>query len=384
MSNSWMITTLNDIAHVNPRESLSKGSQAKKIAMEFLQPFAKKISGFSMDQYKGGSKFRNGDTLVARITPCLENGKTAYVDLLDDEEVGFGSTEFIVLREKKGRSDRQFLYYLSISPEFRDIAMKSMTGSSGRQRVQTDVIKTYPFNLPPLHEQKAIAEVLSSLDDKIDLLHRQNKTLEAMAETLFRQWFVEEAEDDWEEGCLGDIAKNKTQTVKVQDMHSGDTYVAMEHIDRKCIILHRYGSTNEIASNKYSFEKGDILFGKLRPYFHKVCTAPFKGVCSTDILVIESKKPHWNHFCLFAFFQDDVIRYANIGSSGTRMPRTSWKVLSQYSLVLPSEEKLQKFNNVVNPILEKMESNRSGIITLEKMRDTLLPKLMSGEVRVKH
>ncbi len=155
------------------------------------------------EKYKGGVKFRNGDTVMARITPSLENGKTSYVDILNDDEIGFGSTEFIVLREREDISNKHFLYYLTISSEIRDIAILSMTGSSGRQRVQTDVVKEHELFVPPLPEQKSIAEVLSSLDDKIDLLHRQNKTLEQMAETLFRQWFVEEAGEDWgEKGVL--------------------------------------------------------------------------------------------------------------------------------------------------------------------------------------
>ena len=209
----WKEISLEKVAEVNPTERLPKGTLAKKIAMEILQPFTKKIVSYTIEEYSGGTKFRNGDTIVARITPSLENGKTAFVDILDEDEIAFGSTEFIVLREKAGESDKQFLYYLSISPDFRDVAILSMTGSSGRQRVQTDVVKQHLFLLPPLPEQRAIASVLSSLDDKIDLLHRQNKTLEDMAGTLFRQWFVparagephaggEEADDGWEEKPL--------------------------------------------------------------------------------------------------------------------------------------------------------------------------------------
>ena len=167
----------------------------------------KRAAGFSVEPYSG-MKFRNGDTIVARITPCLENGKTAYIDILENDEVGFGSTEYIVLREKEEISDKQFIYYFSISDEFRDVAILAMTGSSGRQRVETDVVRNHTFLLPPLPEQKAIAAVLSSLDDKIDLLHRQNKTLEAMAETLFRQWFVEEADEGGEEVALGDLVES--------------------------------------------------------------------------------------------------------------------------------------------------------------------------------
>src|SRR5690625_4946749 len=144
---------------------------------------------------------------MARITPSLENGKISFVDILDEDEIGYGSTEYIVLRAKDNISDKHFLYYLAVSPTIRFTAIKSMTGSSGRQRVQTDVVKEHVFDAPELPEQRAIASVLSSLDDKIDLLHRQNQTLEQMAETLFRQWFVEEANEGWEATSLYDAVE---------------------------------------------------------------------------------------------------------------------------------------------------------------------------------
>ncbi|MCE1177088.1 MAG: restriction endonuclease subunit S [Burkholderiales bacterium] len=205
VGNGWRECSLGEIAQINPTEKLVKGSIAKKIDMAALQPFTKKPQYVLTEPFNGGMKFKNGDTVIARITPCLENGKTAYIDVLHDKEVGFGSTEYIVLREKDGLSDKEFLYYFATSSVFRDVAILSMTGSSGRQRVQTDVVTNHVFEIPPLPEQKAIAAVLSSLDDKIDLLHRQNQTLEAMAQTLFRQWFVEEAQEDREEVALGDV-----------------------------------------------------------------------------------------------------------------------------------------------------------------------------------
>ena len=202
--NGWRECSLGEIAQINPTEKLVKGSIAKKIDMAALQPFTKKPQYVLTEPFNGGMKFKNGDTVIARITPCLENGKTAYIDVLHDKEVGFGSTEYIVLREKDGLSDKEFLYYFATSSVFRDVAILSMTGSSGRQRVQTDVVTNHVFEIPPLPEQKAIAAMLSSLDDKIDLLHRQNQTLEAMAQTLFRQWFIEEAREDWKDSLLKD------------------------------------------------------------------------------------------------------------------------------------------------------------------------------------
>jgi len=186
----WKEVRLGDFIEFNPKEILKKGTIAKKIGMDKLNTFSRDISGFEISNFAGGSKFRNGDTLLARITPCLENGKTAQVNILKKDEIGFGSTEFIVLREKADISDKNFIYYLAISNEFRNIAIKSMTGTSGRQRAQEDLIKNSIFNLPPLPTQKKIAEILSSLDDKIELLQEENKILEELAQTIFKEWFV--------------------------------------------------------------------------------------------------------------------------------------------------------------------------------------------------
>ena len=275
--------------------------------------------------------------------------------------------------------DQRFNYQL-----FKHLKDQFDVFASGSAQPQLPIkdMKQIEVNLPPLPEQKAIASVLSSLDDKIDLLHRQNKTLEAMAEALFKQWFVEEVGEEWKEGCLGDFAVNVTKSAKVADIKSDDVYVGLEHIERRNISLVKNGSGVDVESNKYCFKKMDILFGKLRPYFHKVCFAPFDGICSTDILVIRPKKKHLFGYCLFAFFQNDVVEYANLGSGGTRMPRTNWETLSQYPVAVPDESKLIKFNEIAQSFIEKIEQNQKQIRTLEKLRDTLLPKLMSGEVRV--
>ena len=180
----WVTVSLNEIAFINPTEKLAKGTLATKIGMDNLQPFSKKVSAQIQENYIGGMKFRNGDTIVARITPCLENGKTAYIDTLKDGEIGFGSTEYIVLRAKEGLSNSHFLYYFARSDTFRDVAIASMTGSSGRQRVQTEVVVNHTFELPTLPEQKAIARILGTLDDKIELNRRMNATLETMARAV--------------------------------------------------------------------------------------------------------------------------------------------------------------------------------------------------------
>lgn len=161
------IARLFEYIEVNPKETLPKGTIARKISMDKLQPFIKDIPEYELAEFSGGAKFRNGDTIMARITPCLENGKTAMVNNLEPDGIGFGSTEFIVFRAKVGCTDPDFVYYLVCSPFVREPAIKSMVGSSGRQRVQTDVIANLEIDFPSLLEQTKIASVLKSLDDKI-------------------------------------------------------------------------------------------------------------------------------------------------------------------------------------------------------------------------
>lgn len=178
MSN-WTTKKLSEIVRFNPREKIKRGTLAKKIAMDTLVSFCRDVPSFDLTEYNGGTKFRNGDTIMARITPCLENGKTAKVSILDDNEVGFGSTEYIVFRAIEGISNEDYVYYLVCSPIVRDPAIKSMVGSSGRQRVQTDVLKNLEICVPDLETQDKIGLILKSIDDKITINKKINENLAA-------------------------------------------------------------------------------------------------------------------------------------------------------------------------------------------------------------
>ncbi|MBY0483243.1 restriction endonuclease subunit S [Nitrosomonas sp.] len=301
------------------------------------------------------------------------------VALIKDKNVALAQ-RIITLRGKKEFVFNPFLKYY-FQNDTGQHELQSRASGTTVFGIKASVLRNMSVELPDIEEQKAIASVLSSLDDKIDLLHRQNKTLEAMAETLFRQWFVEEG-SDFREGHLADVAINVKEAIKASDLKSESKYIGLEHIDQRNIALKQYGFGSEVSSNKYAFQKHDILFGKLRPYFHKVCFAPFSGICSTDILVIRPIKSELFAFCLFAFFQDEVVEYANSSSGGTRMPRTDWATLKNYPIAIPDSDSIERFNNVVSSSLKKISSNLEQIKTHETLRNTLLPKLMSGEARV--
>ncbi len=209
---SYVLTKMTDIIEFNPRETIARKQVCKKVPMEYLQPFTRQISGFEEAPYAGGTKFRNNDTIMARITPCLENGKTAFVKGFAENEVVFGSTEYIVMRAIPGASDSVFIYYLATSPSFREVAIKSMVGSSGRQRVQQDVLENLELVLPDYETQVRVGKVLSAFDDKIELNTQINHNLEEQAKCLVKSWFVDfepyggQIPDSWHEITLSEIA----------------------------------------------------------------------------------------------------------------------------------------------------------------------------------
>ena len=253
----WKEYKLGDIVEINQTESLKKGTVAKKIGMDVLQPYCRAIPSFSFEPYTGGTKFKNGDTIMARITPCLENGKTAMVNILDDNEIGFGSTEYIVFRAKNTITDPYFIYYLVTSDCIRNPAIKSMVGSSGRQRVQTDVVANLSINLPPLPTQQKIAAILSSLDDKIELNNKINTNLEQQAQALFKNWFVDKYE---KEGTIGDYCAVKSgfafKSAWWQD--EGTKVIRIGDIEQGCLNLE---TCAHVATDKIEVAKDFIVQG---------------------------------------------------------------------------------------------------------------------------
>ena len=183
---------LSDLVDFNPPRQLERGEKAKFVEMASLPIAARNVERIQVKEYKGsGSRFRNGDTLLARITPCLENGKTAKMNGLEKGEHAFGSTEFIVLAAKDAAIDEDFLYYLARHPSFRSFAIARMEGTSGRQRVSWQSVSGFRFCFPSPNVRKTAGDILRGLDDKIELNRRMNRTLEAMAQAIFKSWFVD-------------------------------------------------------------------------------------------------------------------------------------------------------------------------------------------------
>ena len=179
----WSLGQLSDLVHLNPTERIKKGELSSYIEMANLPTSGSNISNVVLREFKSGTKFRNGDTLLARITPCLENGKTAYVDVLEEGEVAWGSTEYIVMRAKDPLP-KFYSYVLARSEHFREHAIRSMTGTSGRQRAQADMVAAYEVVIPPKSVASAFCEIGQNWFSKIRYNAAESKTLAELRDTL--------------------------------------------------------------------------------------------------------------------------------------------------------------------------------------------------------
>lgn len=291
-----------------------------------------------------------------------------------------------IIRVDKKKAEPKFIHFFLRQNSIVDF-VNNMSGQSAQPNINFQEIKSISLDLPCLEEQKSIASVLSSLDDKIDLLQRQNKTLEAMAETLFRQWFLEEAEDDWDTYKVSDFAehlKNSITPEKNQEIEFHHySLPAFDDGMRPCI---EFG--NEILSNKYKVETWTILVSKLNPRFPRIWPIgnhiDENSICSTEFQVFKPKNENLFGYLYFLFRSNDAREELTMSASGTSgsHQRVRPEDILNIRTGLPTIEMAENYSSMVMPGIKKSMENRKQIQTLEKLRDRLLPKLMSGEVRV--
>ena len=389
-----------DFAEINPSIQLERGKEYPYIAMADVTPGNAFVYPQKKRAYKGGgSRFQSGDTLFARITPCLENGKIVRFSHTDDEPC-FGSTEFFVFRGKPNISDSTYIFYLALSPMIREPAVKSMTGASGRQRAMLSSIENIPVPAYSLPTQRKIAAVLSAYDDLIENNTRRIKILEDMAQTLYREWFVHfqfpghenvpmvesplgPIPQEWEIGEFGDIVENVKETVKSGKHLSHLPYVPIDCIPRRSISLVEQKPSSEAKSSLIAFEQNDILFGAMRSYFHKVILAPFDGITRQTCFVLRSKNPNNYPFDLFTAFQDSTVQYSSNHSTGSTIPYATWDhVLAAMPIFRPPNLLIKRFSEIVVPMLDSIHAMLKKNANLRKTRDLLLPKLISGKIDV--
>ena len=384
----WFEKRLDEIAEFNPRETLKKGSIAKKISMDKLQPFCRDVPGFELEPYSGGTKFRNGDTIMARITPCLENGKTAKVSVLENGEVGFGSTEYIVFRAKDG-CDSDFLYYLVTSSIVRGPAIKSMVGSSGRQRVQTDVLQTLMVKVPDLETQQSISGILKSLDDKIAANRKINDNLEQQAQALYQELFITNTDPSWETGTisnLGTVIGGSTPSKARPEYYTknGIAWITPKDlsINKSKFITHGESDITELGLKNSSatvMPEGTVLFSSRAPIGYIAIAA---GNITTN-QGFKSVVPNAEIGTAYVYYylKQNLSMIERL-ASGSTFKEVSGGTMKSVPAIVPDSKAIQEFNNFCLPIFEQQKVLETQNRTLAGLRDSLLPKLMSGELDV--
>ena len=379
----WKEVTLGDFMQCNPKRTIKKGQKARKITMDLLIPHSKTIRNWNYEPYSGGAKFQNGDTIMARITPCLENGKHAFVSILNKGEIAYGSTEYFVFCGKEDVSDNDFVYYLTKTPLFRDTAIKSMVGSSGRQRAQMDVLENLKMLVPKdISDQRRIASILSSLDRKIELNNKINADLEEMAQTIFKNWFVDfepfkdgqfvDSElgmipEGWKVGTLGELCNFKRgKNLLTKNAIDEGVPVVAGGLEPSC-----YHNVANTGAPVITVSGSGANAGFMRMYH--------VPVWASDCSFIDISCKNFYFVYCFLKVNSKLLKHAQTGAV---QPHVKPSDIHDFELVIPDKESIYEFQDKAKPFFDKIAAIQKENSRLSRRRDTLLPRLMSGELEV--
>lgn len=358
------------------------------ISMERVQLSHAEIERFSV---------RPLDLMFARQSMVAEGaGKCSLVTAVD--EVTCFESHLIRVRLDQREADPEF-FYLYFKSRLGRSKIEAIVTGAAQKGIRGSELQELTVDCPPLESQRRIASILSAYDDLIENNTRRIAILEEMARRIYEEWFVRfrfpgyeqvkmvESElgsipEGWSWGSLRDVAEDVRESVHPEAIAPDTPYVGLEHIPRRSIALTEWGFASEVQSTKLRFVRGDILFGKIRPYFHKVAVAPVDGVASSDAIVIRARESKWYPLVLATVSSDAFVAEATQSANGTKMPRANWNVLLGYKLPKPTDEVLAKFNEIMLGVVDFVRVALLKNRNLRATRDLLLPKLISGELDV--
>jgi type I restriction enzyme S subunit len=309
---------------------------------------------------------------VARITPSLENGKTSYVDILESDEVAFGSTEFIVMRANKSVLDQEYLYYITTSDDFRQVAIQSMTGTSGRQRVQNEAVSNYELELPQLDIQRQIVFVLDALDNKIELNQQINKNLLKVCRLQF---------DKFKQACNATTELSNIATLIMGQSPKGDTY--NQNGEGTPLLNGAADFRGGINPSKYTSdpkkvtEPGDYVFGVratiglTTKVFNRYAIG--RGTGLARALSYKSDE-------LLYFIMEDAFVYFARASTGSVYLNVSRREFETYAAPDFSNSVIREFHEFASPLMQQIYQNQEQNEKLTQLRGLLLPKLLAGDI----
>ena len=400
MSN-WTEKRLIEFIDVNPTVKLNKGEVYPFIDIDKVSPSLRSVTNEEEKVYDGQScsKFCNGDTVFSRITPCLENRKIAKVSI--DGQAAFGSTEFYIFRAKQGKSDGDFVYYLTSSDVVVLPAINSMTGASGRQRADKRFIERTKLNVPDLPTQKRIAEILSAYDDLIENNNRRIALLEKAAQELYKEWFVRfrfpghetvkfenGLPEGWERRKISayyDTCSGGTPSRTHEEYFVAGIYPWVKTGEIKdCIIIDteeyitkeavKKSSAKLLPARSVAMAMYGVNIGQLG-YFDKQMT------CNQACCVFSDKRSFSSKHYLFQYLKS-IREYLLLISFGAAQQNLSQELIKKIKIVMPSDDIVRAFEEKVDAIYDSIKTLMYKNQNLAKQRDLLLPRLMSGKLDV--
>ena len=317
------------------------------------------------------------ETAILGIRGCFPDSVIGFVPDADESDVRFVK------------------YYIDLIK----LDMQQVSHGTTQDNLSLDKLLRFDFVVPDLAEQQRITAILSAYDDLIENNLQRIEILEEMAQNLYREWFVKfrfpgyekvrmvdsplgKIPEGWEVLKLGEIAQEVRRGVAKGKLEEPMPYVGLEHMPRKSLALDSWEVVTELGSNKLIFEPGEILFGKIRPYFHKVSVAPFHGICSADTIVIRPIDDNLSALVTAVVSNEDFVAHATATSNGAKMPRANWKVLVEYPVVRPTPDLLSQFSRMFGDVIKQQQILVKRNAVLRQTRDLLLPKLISGELDV--
>ncbi|WP_082685442.1 restriction endonuclease subunit S [Ferroacidibacillus organovorans] len=330
-----------------------------------------------------------GDVLLANI------GSVGDVARVTSEQE-FSIKNVALLRPNPSQVNSLFFYYITRSSEFKKGILNLRLGSA-QPYISLENLRSFRIQIPvDKSKQYEIANVLRQYDNLIANNRRRIELLEQAARLLYKEWFVhfrfpghelvkivDGVPDGWSRVTLVNLCHDIRVSIDPSSVPSETPYIGLEHIPRRSITLSEWGHSREVASNKFTFKAGDILFGKIRPYFHKVGFALVDGITSSDAIVVRSVESKLQQYCLTLLSSDEFVSLASkTVREGSKMPRADWNYLQKCKFLRPADKTLEEFNLIIEPMVEQMRTLALQSRRLAEARDLLLPRLMNGEIAI--
>lgn len=343
-------------------------------------------SALAAEKYKS-SIIPKGSTCVVCIGTLGEKMSMTQCDLFTNQSINS-----IIPYE---RYNPHYVYYL-LKHNLHKVKALNKGTASGREFVSKSTFLDLEIDvIEDLIIQKKIADILSAYDDLIENNQRQIKLLEEAAQRLYKEWFVDlhfpgyenvqiidGVPEGWKKKCIGDLCVKTKSTVAPEDVFAGTPYIGLEHIPRHDFCLSVWGDVSDVNSAKALYKKNDIIFGQIRPYFHKVGFAINEGVASTDSFIMTPQKEIWGLF-LLTVSSDAFVKYTSqTCKEGAKMPRADWDQMKNYPVLIADSKTQLAFERTIHCITEIVRALAMQNRALSEARDRLLPKLMSGEIEL--